>query len=156
SAFASGEDPGPPDDAKGYGNGGQPQPPPPPPNFANRDIEREEVKDGVTSQNGERFWLLLASPQHGKSWLLRQIAGDVPRNRGNSWKVSWVDVRELAPGIADDADAILQIMLGQPQDGAGSVDVHGAVDGILDKGPYFLCLLDSAELLDDRTVYRLR
>lgn len=154
-AFASGEDPGSAGEVPAdNGNGGQP--PSPPPNFANRETERDEVKDGVKSEDGERFWLLLASPQHGKSWLLRQIAEDVPRNSGNWWKVSWVDVRELAPGIAGDADAILRIMLHQPRDGPGSVDVHGAVDDIIDKGPYFLCLLDSAELLDDRTVYRLR
>jgi hypothetical protein len=155
SLFASGPDQGPSGNAAASDDDGG-KPPPPPPDFANREREREEVKDGVTGQDGERFWLLLASPQHGKSWLLRQIAEDVPRNRGNWWKVSWVDVRELAPEIAGDADAILRMMLRQPQDGAGPVDIRGAVDGIIDKGPYFLCLLDSAELLDDRTVYRLR
>ena len=155
-AFASGGDPGPSDNGMAGGGDGR-QPPPPPPHFANREREREEVKNGVTSQDGERFWLLVASPQHGKSWLLRQIAEDVPRNRGRWWKVTWVDVRDLPPEIAGDADAVLLTMFGPwAQDSAGSVNVQAAVEGIIQKGPYFLCLLDSAELLDDRTVYRLR
>lgn len=152
--LASGGDAKPPHDStSAYSNGGKP--PPPPPDFANRVRERDEVKDGVISPDGERFWLLLASPQHGKTWLLRQIADEVSRSRGNWWNVSWVDVRELAPGIADNADAVLSMMLRQPRDDAGSVDVRRAVDGIA-KSPAFLCLLDSAELLDDRTVYQLR
>jgi hypothetical protein len=155
-AFASGSNQRPPGNHQN-GNGNGRTPPPAPADFANRTRELERVRDGVTIVGGERFWLLLAPPQHGKSWLLRQIAVDVPSSMWGFWKVTWVDVRELQPDIAANPEAILAMMLGQPWASAGpTADVADIVDGIVDKGPHLLCLLDSAELLPDRTVYRLR
>jgi hypothetical protein len=136
------------------GNGKAPSPSP---DFANRVSELADVVgDGVTSDHGERFWLLLAPPQHGKSWLLRKIAEDVPRSRPKWWKVTWVDVRDLPPETAADADAVLRIMVGQPPESAGPVDLASIADSILGRSPGLLCLLDSAELLGDRIVYSLR
>lgn len=156
STFASGGDPAPPGShmAPG-GNGGQP--PPPPPRFRNRDRELDEVYNGVTNEDGKRFWLLVASPQLGKTWLLRQIADTVATKWKGRWVVKWVDVRDLPPEIAGDADAILLMMLGLwPQDSTGSADVHDIAASIIENAKYHLCLLDSAELLDESTIYRLR
>jgi hypothetical protein len=156
ATFASVEGPAP---SGGHtaGGGNSGPPPPPPPHFRNRDGELDEVYNGVISQDGKRFWLLVASPQLGKSWLLRQIADKVPRNRPGRWIVRWVDARELPPEITRDADAILLMMLGQwPRNSTGPANVHRIADGIIDNDRYHLCLLDSAELLDDNTVYRLR
>jgi hypothetical protein len=153
-AIASGEDQEPSaNESPGGGNGGPP--PAPEPRFENRERERDAVKDDLIDQDGRHFWLLVASPQHGKSWLLRQIADEVPRNRGGFWKVKWVDVWDLPPEMAGDADSIVRMMLGEPASTA-SMNLNAVVNSIVDKGPFLLCLLDSAELLDDRTVYRLR
>lgn len=154
--FASGEEPalsgG---QMPGDGNGGPP--PPPPPNFRNRDAELDQVYNGVTSQDGKCFWLLVASPQLGKTWLLRQIADIVQRTWRGRWVVRWVDARDLPPETAGDADAILLMMLGRWQpDSARPAEVDDIAADIIRKGGYHLCLLDSAELLDDGTIYRLR
>lgn len=137
------------------GDGGQP--PPPSPHFRNRDREVKEVYNGVISQDGKRFWLLVASPQLGKSWLLSQIADQVPRNWGGRWVVKWIDVRELSHEVVRDADAILRVLLGLWSSAdAGPVDVQDIADVIIANNRYHLCLLDGAELLDDTTIYRLR
>jgi len=131
--------------------------PPASPDFANRVRELDEVgRDGVANTDGERFWLLLAPPQHGKTWLLHKIAENVPKSRRGWWKVTWVDVRELPPETAADANAVLRMMVGQPQGSTGPVDAARMADSIVDKSPGLLCLLDSAELLGDGTVYVLR
>ena len=133
------------------------KPPSPSPNFANRVRELDGVeRDGVANPDGERFWLLLAPPQHGKTWLLQKIAEEVPRSRPRWWKVTWVDVRELPPETAADADAVLRMMVGQPRESARPVDAAAIADSILYRSPGLLCLLDSAELLGDGTVYLLR
>ena len=139
----------------GDGTGGLP--PPPPPHFLDRDSELDEVYNGVTSLEGNRFWLTVASPQLGKTWFLRQIPEMVRKRWRDRWVVRWVDARDLPPEIAGDADAILLMMLGlRPRDGAGLADAHDIAKGMIRDSQYHLCLLDSAELLDDRTIYRLR
>lgn len=137
------------------GNGGHP--PPPPPHFRNRDRELEEVYNGVISLDGKRFWLWVASPQLGKTWLLRHIAGMVPTSWGGRWAVKWVDVREIASEVTGDAGAILRMLFGMwsPTD-SGPADVSRIADAIIDRDGYYLCLLDGAELLDVRTIYELR
>lgn len=137
------------------GNGGHP--PPPPPHFRNRERELEEVYNEVISLDGKRFWLWVASPQLGKSWLLREIAGRVPTNWGGRWEVKWVDVRELALEVRRDAGAILRMLLGMwSPNGSGPADVSGITDAVIGKDRWYLCLLDGAELLDERTIYELR
>jgi TIR domain len=152
SAFASRGDPAPSDNHTAGGGSGQLRPPSP--DFENRKEESDEVYYSLIKEHGERFWLLIASPQLGKSWLLDQIAERV-REYGR-WVVKLVDARDLPPGITGDADAILLMMLGKPRDRTGRADVRGIADGIIVKEEYHLCLLDSAELLDDSTIYRLR
>jgi TIR domain len=151
--FASGGAQTPPGDHPN-GNGMVPRPSP---DFANRARELDEVvRDGVANPHGERFWLLLAPPQHGKSWLLHKIAEDVPKSRPRWWRVTWVDVRELPQETAADADAVLRMMVGQPRASTGPVNAAGIAASIIGRSPGLLCLLDSAELLGDGTVYLLR
>lgn len=134
------------------------QPPPVSPRFENRDEQLDEVYFAVMDAHGEHFWLLIASPQLGKSWLLHRIAERVvPRNRPGGWVAHWVDVRHLPPEVAEDADAIMLRMLGQRRnDGAGPASVDDIADDIVNDGMFRLCLLDSAELLSDPTIYTLR
>ena len=128
-----------------------------PVDFVNRVRELDEVvRNGVASPDGEPFWLLLAPPQYGKTWLLRKIADEVPRTRPGWWSVTWVDVREMPSETAANADAVLRMMVGQPPEIAAPVDAAGIADSMIDKNIYHLCLLDSAELLDGGTVYLLR
>ena len=139
----------------GSDGGGQTRPPSP--HFRNRESELDEVFDGVTKEDGEHFWLLIAPPQLGKSWLLDQIADRVERRWRGRWVIKLVDARELRPEIVGDADAILRMLFGlEPQDNPEPTDVQGIATSISRHDRFHLCLLDSAELLNDSTVRRLR
>jgi hypothetical protein len=151
--FAAAGDTPPPGDQPAAGGG---KPPPPEPHFSNRDEELGEVCYEVRKDHGERFWLLVASPQHGKTWLLKEIHDRVQQDAGGSWIARWVDARDLSPEIADDAAAILALFDPAPRDGTEPIDAHAIADSIIDSGRRHLWLLDSAQLLSKSTVHRLR
>jgi TIR domain len=137
------------------GNGGQPRVPSP--YFRNREREVSDIYGGITDQDGEHFWVVIAPPKLGKSWLLDQIGDKVYRSNPFRWMVKLVDVRDLAAEIADDADAIVRLMFGlDPQPGTGTPAASTIAADMIRNRRFHLCLLDSAELLEDATVAALR
>jgi len=134
-------------------NGGHTRPPSR--HFRNRERELEEVRAGITNEDGEHFWLIIAPPQLGKTWFLGEIGDGI--GRSVRWEVKFVDARDLPPEVVGDADAILRIMFGlEPPASAERTITEIIATTISRKDRFQLCLLDSAELLDDNTVRTLR
>ncbi len=129
----------------------------PSPLFRNRERELEEIYTGIANEDGEHFWLVIAPPQLGKSWLLDQIGDKVHREWHGRFIVRLVDVRELPAEATADADLILGRLFGHDPGNAGHRPVADAiVSEITRNSRFLLCLLDSAELLADSTVRALR
>jgi TIR domain len=137
------------------GNGGQPRTPSP--RFRNREKDVDDIYTGITSEDGQHFWVVIAPPKLGKSWLLDHIADKVYRSWHHHWTVRLVDARELDADIVDDADAIVRLMFGlSPEAGTGWPVASTITASMRRDNRSFLCLLDSAELLEDSTVRALR
>jgi hypothetical protein len=125
------------------------------PDFRNRERELEEINAGLVDQDGEHFWLVIAPPQLGKTWLLERIGAEYDQHA--MWRVKFVDVRELPPEVAADPDAILRMMYGDASSSVAGQSVAAAIaTSLISSHRYHLCLLDSAELLDDRVIRGLR
>ena len=140
-------------------------PPPPessaapePPRFRNREEELDQVIDGLTSQAGDHFWMVIAPPQLGKSWFLDRINIDLEDRPANPpWAVKLVDVREKPPEVRGNAGAILGMLLGINRPVATDANSLKQLAGrLIGAGRPHLCLLDSAELLDAQTARTLR
>lgn len=128
----------------------------PSPHFRNRDQELAEVYHGVTNEDSEHFWVLIAPPQLGKSWFLDQIADRIDKSWRGRWVIKLVDARDLPTEMVEDADAILRLMFGLEPQAATETDAETIAASISKNNRFHLCLLDSAELLDERVVRQLR
>jgi hypothetical protein len=119
--------------------------------FRNRERELEDVLHALRNEDADHFWLVIAPPQLGKSWFLREI-GDRVHDYVTRCRVWRVDVREH-PAEAGDALALLALMYGATP---SARDTHVIARDIIGSGRYNLCLLDSAELLSQDTIRELR
>jgi hypothetical protein len=125
--------------------------------FRNRTTELEDIRVGITDPDGHHFWLVTAPPQLGKSWLLGKLAYELRWD--HRWQTELVDIKELSPEYVGDADNILRLMFGLDLSTEAETDVNIAAsiaESMVDNDEFRLCLLDSAELLDNATVSRLR
>ena len=131
---------------------------PEPPRFRNREEELDQVIDGLTSQAGDHFWMVIAPPQLGKSWFLDRININLEdRPADPPWTIKLVDVREKPDEVRKSPGAILGMLLGSnnpvPTDSNNLKQLAGR---LIRTGRPHLCLLDSAELLDAQTAKTLR
>jgi hypothetical protein len=125
--------------------------------FRNRERELEDICTAIFHEDGEHFWLVIAPPQLGKSWLLEEIGDKVNREWRGRFTVRLVDVRGLPAEATADAEAILLRMFGHdPASTEGRPVADAIVSQITMNSSFHLCLLDSAELLADSTVRALR
>jgi hypothetical protein len=127
-----------------------------PPNFRNRERELEEIRASLSNPDAEHFWLVIAPPQLGKTWLLERISG-VYEPLAASWVVRFVDVGDLAPAVVGDPDAIVAMMFGYQPDPSSDLTLAQQIAASISRTrKRHLCLLDSAEQLGDGTVRMLR
>lgn len=128
-----------------------------PPSFRNRETELEGVLDELTSPTGQHFWRLLAAPQLGKSWFLDRIAIRLEDPGPNDWTVKLVDARDTSPEVRKDVGALLGMFFGFDAPVRTDQKSLEQVARVVTDAPNpYLCLLDSAELLDLRTASELR
>ena len=128
----------------------------PSPHFRNRERELDQVFDALTQEDGEHFWLVIAPPQLGKSWFLDQIGANVSARARGRWLIRLVDVRDH-PETIGNAEALIRLMFSSKVQGtADPADVHEIANDVINNDRFYLCLLDSAELLDDNTIRTLR
>jgi hypothetical protein len=129
--------------------------------FIDRQAELKEIRDGLSSSIGPHFWLLVAPPGLGKSSLLTFMEREFEA-QGPAWEARLVDVRDLADPLADEPTSLLAEFFRQELGDKELGDV--AESGIAERvaraiaadGRTFICLLDSAELLNEQVVAAVR
>jgi hypothetical protein len=125
--------------------------------FIDREAELEAVLSGLSSPDGPRFWLVVAPPGLGKSKFLKTLKAELEvSSRG--WEVRHADVRNLGKRIASEpAPLVANFFTAQELNDAVAPGVAERIaNAILADGRSFLCVLDSAELLDERVVAGFR
>jgi hypothetical protein len=127
------------------------------PMFRNREDELEKVLRGLTNSAGPHFWLVIAPPQLGKTWFLQRVRADVTSSGSVGWMTVLVDLRTERPELRTDVPALLASLFELPSPTA--LDPKALLiiaQKIIKNGKPYLCLLDSAELLDRQTAATLR
>jgi energy-coupling factor transporter ATP-binding protein EcfA2 len=100
---------------------------------------------------GERAWLIVGPPGIGKTWFVLEVANAMAGRLPN-WTVSYVDLREEAPGVLPSIEVTLgRLLLSGPEASPGRV-----ASEMISGGQRRLFLLDSAELLDEPASRALR
>ena len=125
--------------------------------FRDRAEDLRRVLNGLTSTIGPHFWLVIAPPQLGKTWLLDRIANDPSLSERPAWIVRKVDVRSEPPDVLGNAAALLTRLFELPNPTTTVPEtLRSIAQAILRSGRPHLCLLDSAELLSGETAVALR
>jgi hypothetical protein len=127
------------------------------PQFRDRADELDVVFRGLTSAHGSHFWLVIAPPQMGKTWFLDRVAAEMTMARTPSWAARLVDLSEQPPEIRRDPASLLASLFGL----SGQIEIdprslRDIAQRISRAARPYLCLLDSAELLDGSTAVVLR
>jgi tetratricopeptide (TPR) repeat protein len=127
------------------------------PAFYGHRNELDRVVGGLASASGPHFWLAIAPPGLGKSWFLRRIGAAMAAPGNPGWTAHLVDVREEPSDVRTDANALVARLLGLAEVPADRAEaLRDAAADISESGRSCLCLLDSAELLDEQTSSALR
>ncbi|HEY5986617.1 MAG TPA: toll/interleukin-1 receptor domain-containing protein, partial [Streptosporangiaceae bacterium] len=125
--------------------------------FRDRQDELNKVLLGLTRGGGPHFWLVVAPPQLGKTWLLQRVSADESLSEGRPWVTRLVDLRAEPAKVRRDASAILTRLFARADQATPQQDAPLSIAReILRTGRPYLCLLDSAELLDEETASTLR
>ena len=125
--------------------------------FHNRQEELDRVRYALTNSAGPHFWLVIAPPQLGKTWLMDRISAMLTLDRPQPWTTKLVDLREYPHERLTDAGLLLGQLFGR----AIPVSIEDenladiAAEIIASRRPH-LCLLDSADLLGKDTAATLR
>jgi hypothetical protein len=127
------------------------------PVFRNREEELHKIVHGVTNSGGPHFWLVVAPPQLGKTWLLNRIAADSALSGQPAWIIRKVDAQSEPPDVHRNAAALLTQLFELPRPATTEPEtLRGIAQTIIRSGQPYLCLLDSAELLRAETAKDLR
>lgn len=140
--------------AEARGLAGEPQ------QFRNREDELQRVMRGLACAGGPHFWLVVAPPQLGKSWFLRRIS-ELLTGADDSWTARLADIRQQPERTRRDVRAIIRQLFPQSTPSSSSTPSHqptyaDIATQVLASGRPHLILIDSAELLDERTASSLR
>jgi hypothetical protein len=124
--------------------------------FIDRKAELEALLGGLSSADGPRFWLVVAPPGLGKSKFLKTLKAELGA-RSPGWEVRHADVRNLGKRIGSEPASLVANFFTQELDDPAAPGVAERIArAILADGRSFLCMLDSAELLDQRVVAGFR
>jgi hypothetical protein len=126
-----------------------------PARFRNRRDELDMLVRALTNAGGRHFWVVVAPPQLGKSWFLDQLSAEMPAEP--EWVRKLVDVSLEPLDVRLDASLVLaRLFRLQPPIAIGPEVLLDIATRILDVGKPYLCLLDGADLLEERTAKELR
>lgn len=124
--------------------------------FIDRQAELEVMLSGLSSPIGPHFWLVVAHPGLGKSKFLKFMRAGL-ETRSHDWEVRSIDVSRLGDPLRSKPTALVARFFTQELGDAAEPDIAGRVaKGIVADGGSYLCLLDSAELLNEQDVAGIR
>lgn len=132
------------------------------PPFRNREDEMERILRGLTNASGPHFWLVIGPPQLGKTWFMDHLAAKLLAEPVE-WATRRIDIREYPEEERSNAALLLMDLFGVDRPvkigTAGRIEAESLrviAQTVLEREKPYLCLLDSAELLEDVTVKELR
>lgn len=127
-----------------------------PPEFKNRTDEIDKVINGLTDSGGPHFWLVVAPPQLGKTWFLQKIRTRLGQEQPLAWSFGAVDVRAQLD-VRGSTVALLARMFSLTGPAlTESQAISDSALAILRSERSWLCVLDSAELLEPAVATGLR
>lgn len=128
------------------------------PGFLDRGEELDRLLYGLGSPAGPHFWLVLGPPGLGKSSFLAHLAQQAGALAPGNWDISMLNLSEDDVGREDDAMGVILSLfeIDQPPSADPDNDLVAIAQKIMHTGKPHLYLLDSAELLSERTVTELR
>jgi hypothetical protein len=125
--------------------------------FRNRRDELDRVLRGLNNASGPHFWLVTAPPELGKTWFMRQLSAELASAEPARWVATRVDLRDQAIDVRGDAELLLPRLFGLSSSiRTGPEVLRDIAQQICRSGYSRLCLLDSAELLNQETGRTLR
>jgi 3',5'-cyclic AMP phosphodiesterase CpdA len=129
--------------------------------FRDRTEELDKVHRGLTNPSGPHFWLVISPPQLGKSLFLNRLSVALAASEAvaesSAWVTRLVDLREQPLDLRSDAGLLLASLFGlQPPMTITERTLRDIAQGIIRGKKAYLCLLDSAELLENETARTLR
>ena len=110
---------------------------------------------GLSSPDGPRFWLVVAPPGLGKSKFLKFLRAELGAG-SRGWEVRHADVRNLGKRGGEPASLVANFFTQELDDPTAPNVAERISEAILADGRSFLCILDSAELLDEQVVAGFR
>lgn len=133
---------------------GPPTHPPEAPLLQGRDDEIEKVMRSLTSASGPHFWLIVAPPKLGKTWFLHRLDTGL---KVSGWLTTYVDLRNHSADAPDEVGRLIALLFGLDSVPAAEPPTAQEIaQRILRSRRSYLCLLDSAELLDENAAHTLR
>lgn len=127
--------------------------------FRNRRDELDRVLRGMTNPAGPHFWFVVAPPQLGKTWFLDRLNAEIKKSESafSRWISRLVDLREQPHSVRTSTTALLARLFGlEPTAAIDQESLRGIAIEVIRSKRSQLCLLDSAELLDEDTAIGLR
>lgn len=122
--------------------------------FRNREDDLEKVLRGLTNSGGPHFWLLVAPPQLGKSWFVDRVQTEITASK---WTTSLVDLRRESPEVRTNLAELLARLFDITLPASIGADEQRAIAvKVCEARKSHLCVVDSAELLDQSTTTDLR
>lgn len=122
-----------------------------------RDDEFDKVVHGLSSASGPHFWLIVAPPKLGKTWFLHRLSSGLQAIQPSGWLPTYVDLRNHPAYAPYEVERLAALLFGLNSDSAAEqLTPHGIAQQILESRRSYLCLLDSAEMLDEKSADMLR
>ena len=112
---------------------------------------------GLTSATGPHFWLIVAPPKLGKTWFLHRLSAELQAIQSDHWLTKHVDLRSHPLDAPHEAERLVALLFGlNSVPTAEPPTTRGIARQVLVSRHSYLCLVDSAELLDENSASALR
>jgi len=123
------------------------------PRFRNREDELRTLRNELTNFGGSHFWIVVAPPQLGKSWLLDRLGSALPMD----WRTSLLDLGTQSEDVRRSPRRLVAALFGTNNDDRPDERFALAIASkILEEGRPRLMMVDGGELLTKRTIRGFR
>jgi hypothetical protein len=126
------------------------------PTFQNRREELDDLLSNLLNTAGDRFFLLLAGPKMGKTWLLDQLPLELTE-KDSKWKILRINLHEQPLSVRCDSEKLLSAYFGNVFENCDQTERARSVARLIAKSERsWLLLLDNAELLSNEVAKDFR